>query len=329
MNPPEENMEFIGREVGVLILDGTPQSRVMAIALANALSDSGLSVVLPMLNEIRHEWHELNFERWKEWLEISHEALLELKEKCGTVFIVGLDAASTIALRLAQIHGDGVDGLILLEPTLPGNHLRLRKIWKTVDQGLPLVDQPIVMLYSTRAGLDYSENAITISNNISSPFIREIVLEDPHNDFSTIVEESSLFINEVTHGFWLTNIATDDDSDLIEAEFASIVAGLSLDESTPSNFLDDLDRQIAIEDIENEEHFENPDPVLEPIRDPTRRNAIIAMILGPVYAIAAAITKFNPFGIEPWPGILAFIGGLLFFFYGLQDNFDDDDGAKL
>lgn len=326
MNPLEEHMEFIGREVGVLILDGTPKSREMARALADALSDSGLSVVLPMLNEIPHEWHELNFERWKEWLEISNNSLLELKEKCGTVFIVGLDAASTIALRLAQIHGDGVDGLILLEPTLPGNHLRLRKIWKTVDHGLPLVDQPIIMLYSIRAELDYSENAITISNNISSPFIREVVLENSHNDISTIVEESSLFINEVTHGFWLTNNATDDDSELIEAEFASIVAGLSLDESTPYNFLDDLDRQMTIED---EEHFENPDPVLEPIRDPTRRNAIIAMILGPVYAIAAAITGFNPFGIEPWPGILAFIGGLLFFFYGLQDNFNDDDGAIL
>lgn len=326
MNPLEENMEFIGREVGVLILDGAPQSRVMAIALANALHDSGLNVVLPVLDESPHEWTELNFERWKEWLEISNNSLLELQEKCGTVFIAGLDAASTIALRLAQIHGDGIDGLILVEPTLPANHLRLRKIWKTVDQGLPLVDQPIIMMYSTRAELDYSENAITISNNISSPFIREVVLENSSNDFSAIVEESSLFINEVTHGFWLANIATDDDSELIDAEFASIVAGLSLDASTPSNFLDDLDRQIPIED---EEHFENPDPVLEPIRDPTRRNAIIAMILGPVYAIAAAITGFNPFGIEPWPGILAFIGGLLFFFYGLQDNFDDDDGAIL
>lgn len=326
MNPPDEHMEFIGRDVGVLIVDGTPQARVMAIPLADALRDSGLSVVLPMLNEIPREWTELNFERWKEWLEISGEALSELREKCGTVFIVGLDAASTIALRLAQIHGDGIDGLILLEPTLPANQLRLRKIWKTVDEGLPLVDQPIVMLYSTRPELDYSENAITISNNISSPFIREVVLENSDNDISTIVEESLLFINEVAHGFWLTNSATDDDSELIEAEFASIVAGLSLDESAPSNFLDDLDRQRLIDD---DEHFENPDPVLEPIRDPTRRNAIMAMILGPLYAIAAAITGFNPFGIEPWPGILTFIGGLLFFFYGLQDNFDNDDGAIL
>jgi pimeloyl-ACP methyl ester carboxylesterase len=326
MNPPDENMEFIRREVGVLILNGAPPSRATAIALADALRNSGLNVVLPEPNDSPHEWKELNFERWSEWLEISNNSLLELKEKCATVFITGLDAASTIALKLAQIHGDGIDGLILVDPTLPTNHLRLRKIWKAVDQGLPLVDQPLIMMYSTRAELDYSENAITISNNISSPFIREVVLEDSSTDFPTIVEEASLFINEVTQGFWLTDIATDDDSELIDAEFASIVAGLALDESTPANFLDDLDRQIP---VENEEHFENPDPVLEPIRDPMRKNAIIAMILGPIYAFAAAITGFDPFGIEPWPGILAFIGGLLFFFYSLQDYFDDDDGAKL
>jgi len=326
MNPEEESMVFVGRDVGVLILVGTPHSREIAIALANTLHDAGLAMVMPRLNEVLHEWNTLDFEGWREWLDIANTSLLELKEKCETVFIVGLDVASTIALRLAQIHGDSIEGLILLEPSLPNNHLRLRKIWKTVDQGLPLVDQPIIMMYSTRSGLDYSESAITISNNISSSFIREVVLENPQDDFPKIVEETSLFINEVTNDFWLSDTAIDDDADLIDAEFASIVAGLSLDESSPSNFLDDLDRQSPIED---EEHFETPNPALEPIRDPTRRNAIIAMMTGPIYAIMAALTGFNPFGVEPWPGILAFIGGLIYFFYSLQDNFNDDDGAKL
>lgn len=325
MNPPEENSESVGRDVGVLILDGTPPSRVIAIALANTLHEAGMNVVLPLLLQSQHQWDELNYERWKEWLEVSNKALLELKENCGTIFVAGLEAASTIALRLAQIHGDEIDGIILLEPTLPASHLRLRKIWKTVDQGLALVDQPIIMMYSTREEVDSSENVITIANNISSPFIREVVLEDLQTDLSSIVEASSLFIDEVTHGFWLTNMEADDESDLIDAEFASIVAGLSLDESSPSNFLDDLDQNFS---SEAEEHFENPDPVLEPIRDPTRRNAITAMILGPLYALAAALTGFNPFGIEPWPGLLAFIGGLIYFFYSLQDD-SDDDGAIL
>ena len=313
----------MGREVGVLVLDGTLNSRELAITWAKTLHDSGLSVIVPMLNENSHEWKELNFDRWKEWLEISNDALIQLKGKCTTIFIAALDAASTIALRLAQIHGDEIDGLILVEPSLPDNHLRLRKIWKTVDQGLPIVDQPIIMMYSTRAEIEYSESAITITNNISSPFVREVILENSTGDFATIVKESSTFIDEVANGFWLTNISSNDDTELIDAEFASIIAGLSLDESSPSNFLDDLDRP------DPEDHFEKPNPKLEPIHDPARRNAIIAMILGPTYALIAALTGFDPFGIEPWPGILAFLGGLIYFFYRLKENFDDDDGAIL
>ena len=51
------------------------------------------------------------------------------------------------------------------------------------------------------------------------------------------------------------------------------------------------------------------------------------MILGPIYTLVAAITYFNPLGIEPWPGILAFIGGLGYFFYALKVTPTEDDGA--
>lgn len=322
-NPPGEHLELIGREVGVLILDGTSNSRELAITWAQSLNSSGLSVIVPVLSEISHDWKDLNFNRWKEWLDISNEALTQLKEKCSTVFIAGLESASTIALRLAASHGDEIDGLILVEPSLPNNHLRLRKIWRTFDKGLPIVNQPIILLYSTRDEIDYSESAITISNYISSPLIREVILENSASDFATILEESTVFINEVTHGFWLTNAPYDDDAELIDSEFASIIAGLSLDESSPSNYLDDLDGPDPAD------HFEKPDPVLEPIRDPARRNAIIAMLLGPLYALTAAFTGFDPFGIEPWPGIIAFLGGLIYFFYRLQESQDDDDGAIL
>lgn len=44
-----------------------------------------------------------------------------------------------------------------------------------------------------------------------------------------------------------------DEEDLIRAEFESIVSGLSLDESAPSSYLDDLDRI-------HREKFVQPDP---------------------------------------------------------------------
>ena len=49
---------------------------------------------------------------------------------------------------------------------------------------------------------------------------------------------------------------SDDDMDLINSEFESMVAGLSLDESTPNTYLDDLERNSLID----ENHFEQPNP---------------------------------------------------------------------
>jgi hypothetical protein len=49
---------------------------------------------------------------------------------------------------------------------------------------------------------------------------------------------------------------SDDEMDLINSEFESMVAGLSLDESTPNTYLDDLERESALDS----NHFEQPNP---------------------------------------------------------------------
>ncbi len=46
----------------------------------------------------------------------------------------------------------------------------------------------------------------------------------------------------------------EDDKDLIDEKFQALVAGLSLDQSSPSTYLDELDRSA------NEEHFTPPVP---------------------------------------------------------------------
>ncbi len=49
---------------------------------------------------------------------------------------------------------------------------------------------------------------------------------------------------------------SDDEMDLINSEFESMVAGLSLDESTPNTYLEDLDRESLLDN----NHFEQPNP---------------------------------------------------------------------
>ncbi len=54
-----------------------------------------------------------------------------------------------------------------------------------------------------------------------------------------------------------------DDEDLIRSEFESIVSGLSLDESSPHTYLDDLERIEKIEKLEAQnldEGFSQPIP---------------------------------------------------------------------
>lgn len=55
----------------------------------------------------------------------------------------------------------------------------------------------------------------------------------------------------------------DDEMDLINSEFESMVAGLSLDESTPNTYLDDLENSSALDT----NHFEQPNPAWPGIRN--------------------------------------------------------------
>ena len=322
-NPNVQGLELIAGDIGVLVLHEAATSTNLAFTWAHTLHQAGLSVCLPVLEENPVTWQETSSDDLQKWLTLSERSLAFLKNRCSAVFLIGISMASTIVLRLAELLGEEIDGVILLEPSLPKNRFALRKVWRIIDEELYLIEQPMIILYSNQADSEYSENAQSISKGVTSPFVREIVLENSYSDLPIIQVEVSAFINEVTNEFWPTDF-TIDDSDLINAEFKSIVAGLSLDESAPTNFLDDLDRP----DPEN--HFQQPDPALEPIHERPQRNALLAMLLGPTYAIIAAITSFNPFGLEPWPGLLVFIGGLVSFFYHLHDaNNDDDDGAIL
>jgi pimeloyl-ACP methyl ester carboxylesterase len=318
-----QGLELIAGNIGVLLLHEATTSTNLAFTWAHALHDAGMSVSLPTLEQNPVTWQEINSDNVQEWLAISERSLALLKNRCTVVFLIGISMASTIVLRLAELLGGEINGVILLEPSLPKNRFALRKVWRTIDEELYLVEQPLIMLYSNQPDTEYSENAMSISKNVTSPFVREIVLENSYGDTPIILNETAAFINEVANAFWLADFALSD-IDLIDAEFESIVAGLSLDESAPTTFLDDLDRP------DPEDHFQQPDPALEPIPERSQRNALLAMLLGPIYAIVAAIVGFNPLGLEPWPGVLVFIGGLVSFFYHLHDtNNEDDDGAIL
>jgi len=134
-----------------------------------------------------------------------------------------------------------------------------------------------------------------------------------------------LLINEYKIvGKNIYDLRNDDDSELVNAEFDSIVSTLSLDQSTPSSYLDRLDL------IEDSERFVAPNPELPRIKERANRIAVMALITGPIWIIAAAVIGFDPFGIEPWPGLLATSGGLATLLYRWNLTREEgEDGAHI
>ena len=134
-----------------------------------------------------------------------------------------------------------------------------------------------------------------------------------------------LLINEYKIiGKNIHDLRLDDDSDLVNAEFDSIVSSLSLDQSSPSSYLDQLD------DIDRSERFVAPNPKLPRIKDRANRIAVIALIAGPIWIIASSALSFDPFGVEPWPGLLATTGGLATLLYRWNLTREEgEDGAHI
>ena len=134
-----------------------------------------------------------------------------------------------------------------------------------------------------------------------------------------------LLINEYkVVGKNIHDLRNDDDSELVNAEFDSIVSTLSLDQSSPSTYLDQLDA------IDDSERFVAPNPELPRIKERANRIAVMALIVGPIWIIASAVLGFDPFGVEPWPGQLATTGGLATLLYRWNLTREEgEDGAHI
>jgi hypothetical protein len=120
------------------------------------------------------------------------------------------------------------------------------------------------------------------------------------------------------------DLRNDDDSELVNAEFDSIVSTLSLDQSSPTTYLDQL---AAIDDSES---FVAPNPELPRIKERANKIAVMALIVGPIWIVASAVLGFDPFGVEPWPGLLATTGGLATLLYRWNLTREEgEDGAHI
>jgi carboxylesterase len=107
-----------GGPTGLLLCHGLSGSPAAMRPWAEYLAAAGLTVDVPLLPGHGTTWQELNTTRWPDWFSAVERALLQLADRCDQVLVGGLSMGGCLALRLAQIHGDVISGLVLVNPAI-------------------------------------------------------------------------------------------------------------------------------------------------------------------------------------------------------------------
>ncbi len=365
--PNSQAFTLPGGKVGVLVIHGFTGSPVSITPWAKYLNQQGFTVSAPLLPGHGSTWQQMNKTTWQDWYAEVERSYLELKQKCDRVFIAGFSMGASLALRLCQIHGNEIEGLIVLNPSIhdrrwfmkvipilkylvpsvakgatdiaapnPPIHSydrtplkaldSLRKLWANVERDLYLIDLPIMVAYSVNDHAVDPENSMTVIDNVFSVDIREVVFEHSfHNvpldfDAEQLNIESKIFIEDVLSGA-VKRGSDFNESDLVNAEFESIVSGLSLDQSSPNTYLDELDG------IEQAEGFTPPNPGRINL-DQTQRAATAGFVGSGVYLLLYWLTNFEIYGV--WPAVLGFLSSLATIIWRTARKEDDyEDGASL
>jgi carboxylesterase len=116
--PGAEAFSHEGGATGVLLCHGFTGSPQSLRPWAEYLSDAGLSVSLPRLPGHGTTWQEMARTRWEDWFAEVDRAFDELRTWADEIFVMGLSMGACLALRLAELHGTDISGLVLVNPSV-------------------------------------------------------------------------------------------------------------------------------------------------------------------------------------------------------------------
>ncbi len=116
--PGAEPYRQAGGPTGVLLCHGFTGCPQSLRPWAEYLSEAGLTVSLPRLPGHGTTWQEMARTRWEDWYAEVDRALDEMRPATDEIFVMGLSVGACLALRLAQLHGEAVSGLVLVNPSV-------------------------------------------------------------------------------------------------------------------------------------------------------------------------------------------------------------------
>ena len=107
-----------GSRSGVLLVHSLGGSPIELKFVAQALSQCGYTVYCPMLPGLAGGTDVSGLSSWRDWyaaLETAHD---ELAQHCDTMIVGGVSAGTMLALRLAAMRPERIQGLLLFSPTI-------------------------------------------------------------------------------------------------------------------------------------------------------------------------------------------------------------------
>ncbi len=114
--PGAEPFTHTGGTTGVLLCHGFTGSPQSLRPWAEYLAEAGLSVWLPRLPGHGTTWQEMARTRWEDWYAEVDRAFDELRAQSEQIFVMGLSMGACLALRLAELRGPAISGLVLVNP---------------------------------------------------------------------------------------------------------------------------------------------------------------------------------------------------------------------
>jgi carboxylesterase len=123
-------------KVAILMIHGFTGSVASISPWVKTMATFGFNVCAPLLPGHGTTWKNLNQTRWQDWFNSVEEEFKTLKVSHQKVFIAGFSMGGALALRLAQIYGNEVSGLILINPSIEDKRL-IQKLVPLIKYFLP------------------------------------------------------------------------------------------------------------------------------------------------------------------------------------------------
>ena len=116
--PGAEPIDLPGGPVGVLLSHGFTGTTQSMRPWAEFLSAAGLTVVAPRLPGHGTTVKDMNTTTFDDWYGEVETAFVGLRERCETVFAMGLSMGGTLVLRLAELRPQEVAGVVTVNASL-------------------------------------------------------------------------------------------------------------------------------------------------------------------------------------------------------------------